>query len=172
MLQHVKSLPCCYCVQPKSWMSSFFFDEWVKELDRKFEKENQKIVIVDNCPGHPIVDRLKAIELVFLPPNTTSKTLLLGSKCDTFSENKVLQKDHKTTNPSREHEKETPTNVNIRCDAAVTTCFVRNIGINHKELFSKKWDFWKISGAGVNEEDDPSKDITADLEETVTELCE
>ena len=74
MLQHVKSLPCCYCVQPKSWMSSFFFDEWVKELDRKFEKENRKIVIVDNCPGHPIVDRLKAIELVFLPPNATSKT--------------------------------------------------------------------------------------------------
>ena len=39
-------------------------------------------------------------------------------------------------------------------------------------MFLKKWDFWKISGAGINEEDDPSKDITADLEETITELCE
>ena len=56
-------------------MSSFLFDEWVKELDRKFEKENCKIVlIVDNCPAHPIVDGLKTIELVFLQQNTTSKT--------------------------------------------------------------------------------------------------
>ena len=73
--KHVKSLPYCYRAQPKSWMSSFLFDEWVKELDRKFEKENCKIVLtVDNCSAHPIVDGLKAVELVFLPPNTTSKT--------------------------------------------------------------------------------------------------
>ena len=73
--KHVKNLPCCYCEQPKSWMSSFLFDEWVKELDKKFEKENRKIVlIIDNCPAHPIVDGLKAIGLVFLPPNKRSKT--------------------------------------------------------------------------------------------------
>ena len=73
--KHVKSLPCRYLAQPESWMSSFLFDEWVKELDRKFEKEHRKIVlIVDNCPAHPIIDGLKSIELVFLPPNTTSKT--------------------------------------------------------------------------------------------------
>ena len=73
--KHVKSLPCCYCAQPKSWMISFLFDEWVKELDRKFEKESRAtVLIVDNCPAHPIVDGLKATELVFLPPNTTSKS--------------------------------------------------------------------------------------------------
>ena len=73
--KHVKNLPFRYRAQPKSWMISFLFDEWVKELDRKFEKENRKIVlIVDNCPAHPINEGLKAIELVFLPLNTTSKT--------------------------------------------------------------------------------------------------
>ena len=72
--KHVKSLPCRDCAQPQSWMSSFLFDEWVKELDRKFEKEIRKIdLIVHNFPAHPIVDGLKATELVFLPPNTTSK---------------------------------------------------------------------------------------------------
>ena len=40
--KHVKSLPCRYRAQPKGWMSSFLFDEWVKELDKKFEKENRK----------------------------------------------------------------------------------------------------------------------------------
>ena len=56
-------------------MNSFLFDEWVKKLDEKFEKENRKfILIVDNCPAHPIIESLKAVELVVLPPNTTSKT--------------------------------------------------------------------------------------------------
>lgn len=31
-------------------------------------------MIVDNCPAHPKVKGLKAIELTFLPPNTTSHT--------------------------------------------------------------------------------------------------
>ena len=70
-------MPCRYRAQRKSWMSIFLCDEWVKELDRKF-KENRKIVlVVDNCPAHPIVDELKEFELVFLPPNTTLKTQLM-----------------------------------------------------------------------------------------------
>ena len=37
--------------------------------------EGRKVaLIIDNCPAHPNVDNLKAIELVFLLPNTTSKT--------------------------------------------------------------------------------------------------
>ena len=32
----VKSLPCRYRSQKKSWMDGDFFTEWVKELDRKF----------------------------------------------------------------------------------------------------------------------------------------
>ena len=71
----VKSLPCRYRSQKKSWMDGDFFTEWVKELDRKFAAQDRKIaLIVDNCPAHPIVDGLKAIELIFLPPNTMSKT--------------------------------------------------------------------------------------------------
>ncbi|XP_046560365.1 tigger transposable element-derived protein 4-like [Haliotis rubra] len=37
-------------------------------------KRRRIVLIVDNCPAHPYVDNLKAIRLVFLPPNTTSKT--------------------------------------------------------------------------------------------------
>ena len=36
--------------------------------------EGRKItMIVDNCPVHPHVEGLQAVELVFLPPNTASK---------------------------------------------------------------------------------------------------
>lgn len=56
-------------------MDSDLFEEWVREQDRKFESEGRKIALfIDNCPAHPQIDNLKAINLVFLPPNTTSKT--------------------------------------------------------------------------------------------------
>ena len=56
-------------------MDGDLFADWVKEFDWKFAAQERKIaLIVDNCPAHPIVDGLKTIELIFLPPNTTSKT--------------------------------------------------------------------------------------------------
>ena len=54
-------------------MDSTLFEEWVRELDCQFEKESQKVaLIVDNCTAHPEIGGLKAIDLFFLPPNTTS----------------------------------------------------------------------------------------------------
>ena len=54
-------------------MDSTLFEEWVRELDVKFEKENRKIaLIIDNCPAHPTIGDLSNLKLIFLPPNTTS----------------------------------------------------------------------------------------------------
>ena len=56
-------------------MDSEIFTDYVRKLDAMFHKEGHKIVlIIDNCPAHPEMENLKAIELVFLPANTTSKT--------------------------------------------------------------------------------------------------
>ena len=71
----VKNKPCRYRAQKKAWMNSDLFEEWVSELDRKLQLENRKIALIENnCPVHPNVNDLKAIELVFLPPNTSSHT--------------------------------------------------------------------------------------------------
>ena len=71
----VKSLPCRYRSQKKSWTDGDLFIEWVKELDRKFTVQDKKIVlIVNNCPVHLVVHGLKATELIFLPLNPKSKT--------------------------------------------------------------------------------------------------
>ena len=52
-LKDVKSLPYPYQLQAKMWMNSFLFDEWAKEIDKKFEKENRKVILIlDNCPVH------------------------------------------------------------------------------------------------------------------------
>ena len=71
----VKHLPCRYRSQPKSWMSSELFEEWVREIDRKFGAEKRKIaLIVDNYTAHPHVEKLVWVGPIFLPPNTTSVT--------------------------------------------------------------------------------------------------
>ena len=70
-----KHLPCRYRNQAKSWMSSELFEEWVRELDRKFGVEKRKItMIINNCKAHLHVENLGWVELIFLPPNTTSVT--------------------------------------------------------------------------------------------------
>ena len=54
-------------------MDSQIFEEWVRKLDRTFRMEGRKIaLLIDNCPAHPSVSDLTNVQLVFLPPNTTS----------------------------------------------------------------------------------------------------
>ena len=73
--KNVKFLPCRYRSQRKSWMDGVLFEEWVRELDRKFAcEENNVALVIDNCPAHPHIENLKAIQLFFLPPNTTLQT--------------------------------------------------------------------------------------------------
>ena len=56
-------------------MTAELFEEWVRQLDRKFSAANRKIaLIIDNYTAHPHVEQLNSTELIFLPPNTTSHT--------------------------------------------------------------------------------------------------
>ena len=54
-------------------MDSQIFEEWVCKLDRTFGMEGRKItLLIDKCPAHPYVSDLTNVQLVFLPPSTTS----------------------------------------------------------------------------------------------------
>ena len=71
--KNIKTLPCRYRAQKKNWMDGILFEEWVRDLNKKFESEKRKVaLIIDNCPAHPITDNQSHTKLVFLPPNTTS----------------------------------------------------------------------------------------------------
>ena len=73
--KNVKFLPCRYRHQKKSWVDGILFEEWVRELDRKFLSEGRNVaIVIDNFPAHPYIENLKTIKLFFLPPNTTSIT--------------------------------------------------------------------------------------------------
>ena len=72
--KHVRNLADIDFKRKHGWMGSFF-EEWLHKLDRKFVIQERKVVmIVDNCPAHPKFSGLKAINLQFLQPNTTSYT--------------------------------------------------------------------------------------------------
>ena len=72
-------VPVEYVANKKAWMTSLLFESWLKRLDRKMSLQNKHIVmVVNNCPAHPAVE-LTNIELVFLPPNTTSHTQPMDS---------------------------------------------------------------------------------------------
>ena len=76
--KNVKSLPCIYKAQTKSWMDSEIFKDWIKPVDRKFLAQNCKVAFIDNnYPAHLHVPGLMIIVLIFLPPNTTSVTQLM-----------------------------------------------------------------------------------------------
>ena len=71
--KNMKKLPCRYRSQRKNWMDSVLFEKWVRDVNKKFRAERRKVVlIIDNCPAHPIIVNLSHVKLVFLPPNITS----------------------------------------------------------------------------------------------------
>ena len=71
----IKSLHCRYRSQKKELHGWGFVYRMGEEPERKFAAQDRKIaLIVHNYPAHNIVDGLKAIELIFLPPDATSKT--------------------------------------------------------------------------------------------------
>ena len=56
-------------------MTAELFEEWVRQLDQMFSAANMKIaLIIDNYDAHPHLEQLNSIELIFLPPKTTSHT--------------------------------------------------------------------------------------------------
>ena len=72
--KNTKRLPVEYTANKNAWMNSNIFLDWLTNLDKRFCKEKKCVaMIVDNCPAHSDVQGLKAIKLIFLPPNATSK---------------------------------------------------------------------------------------------------
>ena len=60
-------------------MDSEIFADYVGKLDIKFHGEGRKVaLIIDNSPAHPNVDKLKAIELVFLVTQHILQKLING----------------------------------------------------------------------------------------------
>ncbi|XP_053404457.1 tigger transposable element-derived protein 4-like [Mercenaria mercenaria] len=73
--KNVKTLQTQYTNNKKAWMTGQIFEDWLRKIDREMKRRGRRItMVVDNAPCHPKLENLSNIELIFLPPNTTSKT--------------------------------------------------------------------------------------------------
>ena len=162
----VKSLPCCYRSQKKSWMDWDLFTEWVKELDRKYAAQDRKIALtVDNCPDHPKVDGLKAIELIFLPPNTTSKTQPMDQgvirSLKAFYHHSIIKRYITSIDGGR-----SPTNVNmLEAMTLLTVAWECVSPITLVNCFRKAGMSSESQALSQSDDDDPFKLLAAQLEE-------
>ena len=69
----ISCLPTSYKANKNAWMT-VIFETWLRKWDAKLSRRQRKIVLfIDICTAHPHVQDLECIELVFLPPNTTSE---------------------------------------------------------------------------------------------------
>ena len=59
---------------PKEILDGLWHFFWLCEKAWREVPCRKVTIVIDKCPIHPNFDNLKAIKLMFLPPNTTSKT--------------------------------------------------------------------------------------------------
>lgn len=70
----VQKLSVTWKNNKKAWMTTQIMSDWLVELENKMKKQNRKIILfLDNATSHPAYLKLKHVNIVFLPPNTTSK---------------------------------------------------------------------------------------------------
>lgn len=68
-----KVLPVNYTANQKAWVTSEIFEKEIRNWDQELHRQKRNILLmIDNCPAHPEIENLRAIKLVFLPPNTTA----------------------------------------------------------------------------------------------------
>ena len=155
-------------------MNSFFLDEWVKELDKKFEEEYRKVILIaDNCPTHPIIEGLKTVELVLLPLNTTSKTQpmdqgvihsLKAKYCKKIIQRLIRAVDMKKTFPK--------TSV-LDAIQLLISAWSKISEATIKNCFRKVGILEKFIEEGIDDQDHLFKNLaTEELEETINEFRE
>jgi hypothetical protein len=63
-----------YRSNKNAWMLGDVFESWLRDFDRDMDRQDRKVLLfIDNCSAHPDISDLKAVKLVFFPPNTTSR---------------------------------------------------------------------------------------------------
>ncbi|UYV60984.1 hypothetical protein LAZ67_1002991 [Cordylochernes scorpioides] len=71
--KNVKTKPVDYANSARAWMTSYLFEKWLLNLDKKFTKEKRKVILfIDNCTAHNSIPPMENVEVIFFPANMTS----------------------------------------------------------------------------------------------------
>lgn len=67
-------MPVAYTHNTKAWMTGEIFRKWLTDFDKEMSAKKRKVLLLlDNCSAHHVNAHLSAVEVLFLPPNTTAK---------------------------------------------------------------------------------------------------
>lgn len=71
----VLSMPVAYTHNTKAWMTGEIFRKWLSDFDKEMSAKKHKVLLLllDKCSAHHLNAHLSAVEVLFLPPNTTTK---------------------------------------------------------------------------------------------------
>jgi hypothetical protein len=73
--QKIENFPVTWKANKSAWMTSELFSNWLKDLNNVMRQRDRHIILLlDNAPCHCFFDELSHLKLLYLPPNTTSKT--------------------------------------------------------------------------------------------------
>ncbi|UYV62158.1 hypothetical protein LAZ67_1008067 [Cordylochernes scorpioides] len=71
--KNVKTKPVDYANSARAWMTSYLFEKWLLNLDKKYTKEKRKFILfIDNCTAHNSIPPMENVEVIFFPANMTS----------------------------------------------------------------------------------------------------
>ncbi|UYV72296.1 hypothetical protein LAZ67_9002504 [Cordylochernes scorpioides] len=61
--KNVKTKPVDYANSARAWMTSYLFEKWLLNLDKKFTKEKLKVILfIDNCTAHNSIPPMENVE--------------------------------------------------------------------------------------------------------------
>ena len=164
--KNIKTLPCRYRTQKKSWMDGVLFEEWVRDLNKRFESEKRKMaLIIDNCPTHPITDNLSHIKLVFPPPNTTSVSQPMDQGLIRCLKANYRKRLVKLILRSLDSNKPLPKVSLLTALQLLASAWNKVSQATIVNCFKKAKISDKDQTIAINDEDDPFKEINGDLQE-------
>ncbi|UYV67408.1 hypothetical protein LAZ67_5000482 [Cordylochernes scorpioides] len=71
--KNVKTKPVDYANSARAWMTSYLFEKWLLNLDKKYTKEKRKVILfINNCTAHNSIPPMENVEVIFFPANMTS----------------------------------------------------------------------------------------------------
>ncbi|XP_054722613.1 tigger transposable element-derived protein 6-like, partial [Uloborus diversus] len=136
--------------------------EWLTALDDKMCKTNRKILLfLDNCRAHPQNLKLKAVKLVFFPPNATSvlQPLDQGIIQNFKVGYRKLFLRHVISQASSENSAQLPKSVNVLNAIQWITKAVSSISKSCVQNCFTKTGF-KIQGVIVNESNNEENELS------------
>ena len=164
--KNVKQFPCRYRAQKKSWKTGVLFKEWVRKLKSSFRGQSRNAaLLIENCLCHPEIKNLANINLIFLPPNTTSVLQSIDQgvirSLKAHNRKKVVRLCIKAVESRKLVHSKACMGISRNCMSSIIMSFSKIYQINHI-LISKSYpdlDMEVVTSASFSNDDDTIAEV-------------